>query len=409
MLKTVIRYVAAMAFICFLALNLFAGYFGISSVFLTFTVFLLLLWGLWKVLGASIKNHASLKNARLLLVSLMLSLLGGELTLRYITKTNLSYSELNGHLFYNSMYRRSELKAFADFMSPGYSKEMTVVNRPHATKTLATTEFNYTHHYNSLGLRGDEPTADSSKKTIVILGDSFVEGQGAPDDSTWVRLLENKLNSRQVFSKQVQCINGGLAGSDVFFEFKVLEKYLLGMKPDHVILTINTSDIVDIIVRGGNERFGEGGRLYYQKPPWWEYIYQFSLITRAMVHSVGEYDWMLLSPEQKVTETESAMRKLKDCILNDYVALSKSEGFKLTVVLNPRLGELEQNDFPFTELGNNPDLTREVQVINLHSEFVEWKKTTNAEYNSIFWPIDLHHNAAGYNLFAQIMSDPRYY
>ena len=58
-------------------------------------------------------------------------------------------------------------------------------------------EFDYQHTINSLGLRDKEYTAEQldSSYVILTLGDSFVEGVGVPDDSTWSRLLHQKLKT----------------------------------------------------------------------------------------------------------------------------------------------------------------------------------------------------------------------
>ena len=120
-------------------------------------------------------------------------------------------------------------------------------------------EFNYAYQINSLGLRGREVSAAKKDSTyrIIVFGDSFTEGFGAPGDSTYPSLLEKELN--RTYTGTFEVINAGVIGSDPFYCYKLLVDRFLAYEADLVIFSINNSDITDYIFRGGLERFRADG------------------------------------------------------------------------------------------------------------------------------------------------------
>jgi hypothetical protein len=150
------------------------------------------------------------------------------------------------------------------------------------------------YSYNSVGIRERNITAQEidTSNVILCLGDSFTEGIGAPQGSSYVRLLDTML---KIKNKNVLCVNGGISGSDVFFEFHKLEKILYNTyKPQKVIISINDSDISDITFRGGSGRFLANGYLRYRSSaPWWEYIYSWSYICRIIAHQVFDINYIV--------------------------------------------------------------------------------------------------------------------
>jgi hypothetical protein len=45
----------------------------------------------------------------------------------------------------------------------------------------------------------------------------------------------------------------GVAGSDPFYEYRLLVDKLLACQPDLVMTVVNVSDVIDVIVRGGKD------------------------------------------------------------------------------------------------------------------------------------------------------------
>ena len=203
-----------------------------------------------------------LTNIRLMLISFIILWAGAELFLRYGLKRYSSYSEKNSEFLYVSPYTVKESN-----WSPVWQKNLHVY-KPNYRSSLNFAEYAYHIQTNSEGLREAEipvPNPHSDYR-ILALGDSFTEGRGAGQDSTWPKSLERKLNA-SAGSRKTMVINAGISGSDPFFEYQLLKERLLKYNPNMVIVAINSSDIDDLIIRGGMERFQPGGILKYKEGP----------------------------------------------------------------------------------------------------------------------------------------------
>nr|MDA3819027.1 SGNH/GDSL hydrolase family protein [Candidatus Delongbacteria bacterium] len=144
------------------------------------------------------------------------------------------------------------------------------------SENLESIEFSYDRKVNSLGYRDKEwKWEDMKDKTrILALGDSFTEGDGAHNDSTWLKFFERKLNDTSCYF-----MNAGLCGSDPVFDAYKLIHTFSKFKPDYVIACINRTDIEDVILRGGFERY-DGNAVEFKKGPWWQPFYGVSHVLR---------------------------------------------------------------------------------------------------------------------------------
>gem|GEM_PF-1498584 len=97
---------------------------------------------------------------------------------------------------------------------------------------------------NSLGFRGREYTREKPAGTtrILILGDSFAFGAGAPVDVIFPTRLETRLNSEQLFGL-VEILNLGVSDYNTDDELAWLQEFGLGLTPDLVILVYVMNDI----------------------------------------------------------------------------------------------------------------------------------------------------------------------
>jgi len=95
---------------------------------------------------------------------------------------------------------------------------------------------------------------------ILAIGDSFTEGQGAPFDQTWLSVLGRNLN-RPESTHQFTMMVGGVAASDPFYAYRILVDKLLAYQPDLVMMAVHRNDVIDAIIRGGEERFLPNGRV----------------------------------------------------------------------------------------------------------------------------------------------------
>lgn len=263
-------------------------------------------------------------------------------------------------------------------------------------------EFYYPIFSNSWGFRGADfdTIADKDKKRFLVLGDSFVEGVGTPADSTWTKLLQNFLQKGEVNTSVYNC---GISGSDPFYEYVLLRDKLLLLKPQTVIMSVNYSDLNDVITRGGFERFKPDGTTQYKAAPWFEPYYKRFFIVRLWLHLVLRYDFSLLPPEKLEVETQSALISIADCILKTD-SLCQANDITFLLVLHPYLNPLD----PFIARQNEIQkiealLPESIRTINLFAPMLN--KTDKSNYKQFAYPIDMHFKPKGYQWFAQLVAD----
>ena len=390
----------------FVILNIILGLLGISSILLTVSVYFSA-WFVFKILIDRLYNKTDQNiNYQLILATIIITLFISELTLKYIVKTNLTYSEKNGGFFYNSMYKQRLLENFGRRYILKQNDIQLSTRPANSIDVLRKPEFTYTHTFNSLGLRDKEPILDTSITTIIGIGDSFTEGVGSPQDSSWLKLLEGNL-TRIYPNKKMQTINAGQNGSDPISELLLLERRLIIYNPKIVIICINNSDISDVIIRGGKERFNNG-TVKYSKGPWWEFFYSFSYIFRNITHSIFNLNYLLLTDKQNEIENKIAIEKLKESIVTDYKSLAIKYSFKLIVVFHPMQYELEQKNFMLQDLYSEVKKDTSILTVNLYNEYITLQKESQYNFKDLYWQTDLHHNSTGYKLWADILTQKIY-
>lgn len=98
-------------------------------------------------------------------------------------------------------------------------------------------------HINSLGMRNREITPKKSNEyRVLMLGDSFTEGYQVPENNTYTRILEEKLNLNNKDKRFYNVINAGKARyspADYIYLSKFWKKTL---NPDFVFIEINDWD-----------------------------------------------------------------------------------------------------------------------------------------------------------------------
>jgi lysophospholipase L1-like esterase len=233
---------------------------------------------------------------------------------------------------------------------------------------------------------------------VMAIGDSFTEGFGTPSDSTWINLLADRLKED---IPNILPVNAGIAGSDVIFESYKLRYLLYDIyQPDLVILTINESDIQDIIVRGGKERFISAQELQYNSGPPWKYLYSFSHVFRLFIHQVLRIRWHFYTDKGY----EVAFQKTKDIMLKsiteDLLPFSEEKKFDLLVVFTPLEFDLRNKVFLLSELYDELVKIDSSLTLNMYEAFL---KTGEDDYQQYYWPIDLHCNSKGYLKWAEEM------
>lgn len=144
-----------------------------------------------------------------------------------------------------------------------YSEDDPILHhrfKPNATGWYKTNEFNTDYKINSLGLRDKEYSIEKPAHTfrILMLGDSFTEGDGVFSHETFSKRLEEKLQSLPS-SMHYEVINAGVGSYSTLLEYLYLKNYGLQLNPDLVILNFDLSDVYDDYTYTALAQFDEHG------------------------------------------------------------------------------------------------------------------------------------------------------
>lgn len=263
---------------------------------------------------------------------------------------------------------------------------------------LETSEYNYERTINRELLSDiDHPIKKQKDEYRIIgLGDSFTEGDGAHKDSTWLKALERNL-SRNNFKHNFTFMNAGVSGSDVFFEYILLEEKLLKYKPDLVLLTLNNSDISDVIIRGGMERFQKDGTSKFNNAPVWEPLFAVSYLSRIVIKNILNYNEIFVTKNSdKYGIARSEIYKALQVIQE----LSLEKRFKFVVVFHPGKDEIEDNYLELYDVLTKVKEETQIENFNLLEYFRKEEGINSTNCDELFWSDDGHHNAKGYKKFA---------
>jgi len=270
---------------------------------------------------------------------------------------------------------------------------------PNQTHWITKQEYNYKRLANSLGFSDMEWPMKKRKneKRILALGDSFTEGDGAPYDSSYVSLLRKQFAA----NPDVYIMNGGTCGSDPFINFVNYKDRLSAYHPDIIIQTLSSGDMtVDLMVRGGMERFLPGGKVQFRKAPWWEPIYALSYISRLYFTARG-YNPLLLHKEDEIAQ-KTGLDSLVIGLFNEYAGLAKKNNCKLLLVIHPCLYEItkRQYQYDFSSIITKLRTIDNLEILDLipfYTSYINDKKSLPESY---YWPYDGHHNSKGYKMMA---------
>jgi lysophospholipase L1-like esterase len=278
-----------------------------------------------------------------------------------------------------------------------YRKQLpTWVHRwkPNKTTDYRQVEFRYQNKYNEFGLREyylDSFTRDTNTIKILCLGDSFTEGDGAPYDSSWVRVTERVANES---GRKYKLYNAGVCGSDVFFNHQWLNTDVMRIKPKLVIECINTSDLCDVVWMGGKDRFNPDSTTSGKVGPRWEIVYRFSHVFRAFVHKVLKYDTNLM----KDVDLNNSIPIIREELVLTQQQLAR-QGVEYKVVLHVCPHEVlfpKSVNTPFFE---NLSMLPFVMDVSNEMELTINKNNLNQYY----WPINGHYNWRGYQVLGDVI------
>lgn len=373
----------------------FLYYFGISAFTTTFLFYYLIYLLFKKTLSffPPEKKEILLKNVVVLLSLLLLV----EFTLTFIYKQFNNGME-NYRYVYFSPYKTKEQYNLLKFFRPKTTVlPLTEAYLPNSTNDIKKSEFEYLHNYNKDGFRDQKciSDADTGFYNIVFLGDSFIEGEGAPNDSTMPVLLQKKLNTDTFFGKKIKVYNCGISGSDPLSEIKLYRNKIGKLPIDMVVLCVFQNDLGDMNVL-----------LNQDKPlPVKEYFFAISHIFRILSIPFGNY--IELNADLEKLKNINAINKRLEVELYKFKKYLADKNTKLQLVYIPDYNELDKSTklemFNMnTEMRDN--LIRVFpSTINLYLEFTRLHINTKAKYLKYYWEKNGHFNATGYNLAADVI------
>lgn len=356
-------------------------YLLIPNIFLTLGVLLfielLIEFSSYAILKLNTKTKDLIIKTRITFILLFLS----ELILRFSGIMQTYPEKSDGHYFSG---------ARAEMINSWYW-----IHQPNDTVINFKKEFEFKRATNSLGLSEKEISKQKkSTNRILALGDSFTEGVGVDYSETWVKKMESHWSDLDVES-----INAGIGGSDPLYEFALYRDKLKNYESDIIILTINSSDITEVIVRGGFERFKKDGTAG-KKAPSWEWIYASSHISRLFLHSLFNFNASLIRNVHSKEKQELAISKIKTAI-HKFDVLTKQKNAKFLVVMQPVIQDFMNNNQhkPFigqTEIQEYM-LKEKINFLDTSDDFIQ----LGNKVKKYFWPIDSHFNEKGYSIFGQ--------
>lgn len=341
------------------------------------------------------RKPALLAPVTLMAATLAVGFMAVDLGLRYGVRTRLTYGESNGAPNYRSIYR---------YDNPSWYHTYGRNNTFHEVKT----EFTHDRPTNALGLTEQGLTEsaprDPAEYRVLALGDSYTEGVGAAYDESWVRVVERKVGTLPD-GRRVRAYNAGMSGSDLLLELAMFRDKFPDFHPDLVMVSLNNSDVADVMTRGGADRFRDDGSIRGDRGPWWDWLYGINFLTRHVVHDLLDKSWLLLGPEEHEAAQALARTELRQA-LDAIHALATSRGARFAVALSPHQYEVKAGEYEsgFKPLAAELVAADPARVIDLLAAYKASGALTPENSGEYYWTLDFHHNAKGYALMGETIA-----
>jgi lysophospholipase L1-like esterase len=191
------------------------------------------------------------------------------------------------------------------------------------------------HSKNSLGFRGPE-LSDTNATKIICMGGSTTECFYLNDGKDWPGVLGNKLRQKD---SSVWLNNAGMDGQSSFGNLQMLKQYVLGLKPDYIILMCGLNDM------GLKEpaRFDEYDGKWYQK------VYNF-LELPALIVNILRAGKSKNAGLKRLNEEQAFIGPYKQRI-REFAEICKKNNIKLIFVAQSILFSDEKDLMTNVDLG----------------------------------------------------------
>ena len=249
-------------------------------------------------------------------------------------------------------------------------------------------------HYNADRCRDVARTPKREGATrVLVLGDSFTEGQGVRQGATFARVLEQRMRTT---GRDVEVINCGRRGRDFPALFEAFELLVPAYEPDVVVYAMVLNDAAQSPAFHAQQRFlddwivdrrrtlgdGDDGSL-----PWWRSRVAALIEDRIEGRRIGEatmnwYREMYRAPNAAGwTETQGYLAQMRDAM--------RARGGSFVIDLLPLLTDW-RNGYPFADTSR--EIARAVQVLDIPFHDAQPSLASERAERWIVHPVDHHPN-----------------
>ncbi len=165
----------------------------------------------------------------------------------------------------------------------------------------------------------------------------------------------------------------------------------------------NETDINEVVLRGGFERFKGDGTTEYRKAPWWEGIYGQSHFFRMIIHFIGFDGYFIHSSDLKTMKKQASLTIKK--ALENMVKYKEMNNYNFKIILLTHPFEKDIMDGNYNTIDFDfLNSIEGVKYIDMLPIFLEDGRINKETYQNYYWPIDKHHNSNGYWIFGELLS-----
>jgi len=163
---------------------------------------------------------------------------------------------------------------------------------------------------------------------------------------------------------------------------------------------VNNSDVLDVLVRGGMERFLSNGKVKGTAPPPLAWLYEKSHFARFVLFEGFDYTHYIVSRSERSRLAIEAMKKLEGLVL-EFNHLLSEHGVDFALVIFPFRGELKRNQYDWLDRLQAFALEREIKLIDVKPYLYEKLTRGGKQLEDLYWPDDGHFTPLGYRYFAE--------
>ena len=222
---------------------------------------------------------------------------------------------------------------------------------------------------------------------------------GAEYKNSWPQFLERKLKNSG--DNDFVVINAGISGSDpvkYVYIFNYLNNYI---DSDYLIISIGSNDLLDIIFKGGNERYKKDS-FYQCNAPIGYYLYSWNFVFRAICNLIYDYPEIYCNEKEfgeklsfACNEIIKAIKKISTEFSDKKIVLFLYPDLQEAITLKYRYGEMNLIKQEFLDKGT----FIVVDQINFYEKYPDKKRLIPEIYSNN----DGHCNSEGYKLWGEYL------